>query len=136
MPAGQSNFDGDGSTLDTATTLATGAVTATTTLAADIDDMQEYMTFASPISLPSDGGAAFIDGETIWVLSFDPDYPSEIGNMSRGADGTSAAAHTAGAPVLLVGKQRYQNPAHVDATIAMQDTINDLLARVAALESP
>lgn len=135
MAAGQSNFNGDGSSLDTTTTLATGAKVASTTLAAGIDDATGYLTFSDPIDAMKDGGAILIDDEIVHFFRFDSDYPTELDDCERGKEGTSAASHSAGASVVIVGQAKYHNPSMISAVIAMQETINDLLARVAALES-
>lgn len=135
MGAGLSNYADDGSP-DTATTLATGAASTSTTLAADIDDAETILEFADPIVADRQGGAVFIEGETIIYtrLSFDPDYPTMLYDVIRGADGTSAASHTATTPVMVTGRSRYNNPALVEALIATQMTIIAQAALIAALD--
>lgn len=138
MPAGQATFDGSGATVDTSTTLATGAVETTTALNGAIDDVVTTVIFAAAHNADRTGGAVFIEDETILYTpsSVDSDYPMTLFDVIRGVDGTSAASHADTTSATIVGRQRYQNPAHVAATIEMQTTINDLLARVTALETP
>jgi hypothetical protein len=130
----QSNYAADES-VDTADTLTQGAAQVSVTLAGDINEsFINHLKVSNAAGAPRKNGTVVVDGEIIYYGIFDPSDPGYLYDLKRGQDGTTAAAHSAGAVVAILGPPRFGSPALVDAVIAMQTTINDLKSRLEALE--
>lgn len=129
---GQSSFAVDGS-IDTTVTLALGATVITTTLAQELSDEETDIAVVEDAHGAPRSGVMVIGDELIYYES--RYVRTDLKDLARGQEGTSAATHTVGSTVKIYGPSRFANPALVEALIAAQEVISDLQTRVAALES-
>lgn len=120
MPTpGQSQFAGGG-TLDTAINLSMGVRVVTTTLATNLSNSeieQVFLTDATGIPFRS---TIVINDERIYC---DGRFGDTLQLLTRGAEGTTPASHTAGATVTYYSAPRFGNPAIEDAVMALENAL-------------
>src|SRR5918912_473371 len=106
-----SNFAISSAVLDTAVTLGVGAENLSTTLAEDIDDTETEVMHLADATGMLFSGVIVINNEKIF---YGERYGNGLRFLTRGFDGSTAAAHTAGDDVEQLGLPKHDSKAQQD----------------------